>query len=67
MKKILTPILIFLLLGQTLQAQEDSTAYERSPFQFTILFPPLSTNGAKNSQIVNDVSLNLLVGVSGGV
>jgi hypothetical protein len=67
MKKILTPILIFLLLGQTLQAQEDSTAYERSPFQFTFLFPPLSTNGAKNSQIVNDVSLNLLVGVSGGV
>jgi hypothetical protein len=67
MKTILTSILIFLLLGQTLQAQEDSTAHERRPFQFTFLFPPLSTNGAKNSQIVNDVSLNLLVGVSGGV
>ena len=67
MKKILTPILIFLMLMQTLQAQEDSAAYERRPFQFTFLFPPLSTNGAKNSEIVNDVSLNLLVGVSGGV
>ena len=67
MKKILTPILMLLLLMQTIYAQEDSTAYERRPFQFTFLFPPLSTNGAKNAQIVNDVSLNLFLGVSGGV
>lgn len=49
------------------QAQEDTTVYERRPFQFTFLFPPLSTNGAKNAHIVNDVSLNLFLGVSGGV
>jgi hypothetical protein len=67
MKKILTPILISLLFMQTLHAQGDSTAYEGRPFQFTFLFPPLSTNGAKNAQIVNDVSLNLFLGVSGGV
>ena len=66
--KIIVPIMLISILAlQTLQAQEDSTAYERRPFQFTFLFPPLSTNGAKNAQIVNDVSLNLFLGVSGGV
>lgn len=67
MLKILTLILISLFFMQTLQAQGDSTAYERRPFQFTFLFPPLSTNGAANSRIVNDVSLNLFLGLSGGV
>jgi len=67
MKKIIPAILISLLVMQSMHAQEESTAYEHSPFQFTFLFPPLSTNGAKNAQIVNDYSLNLFVGVSGGV
>jgi hypothetical protein len=67
MKKIIPSILISLLVLHSLQAQEDSTEYEHRPFQFTFLFPPLSTNGAKNAQIVNDFSLNLFVGVSGGV
>jgi len=67
MKKILTPMLISLLFFQALQAQGDTTAYERRPFQFTFLFPPLSTNGAGNARIINDVSLNLFLGVSGGV
>jgi hypothetical protein len=67
MKKIVPIIMISILALQTLQAQGDTTAYERRPFQFTFLFPPLSTNGAKNAQIVNDVSLNLFLGVSGGV
>jgi hypothetical protein len=67
MKKIVPILLISILALQTVHAQEDSTAYERRPFQFTFLFPPLSTNGAKNAQIVNDVSLNLFLGVSGGV
>ena len=60
-------ILISLLFMQTMKAQGDSTEYEHRPFQFTFLFPPLSTNGAKNAHIVNDVSLNLFLGVSGGV
>ncbi len=67
MKKIFPILLISILALQVLHAQADSTAYERRPFQFTFLFPPLSTNGAKNAQIVNDVSLNLFLGVSGGV
>ena len=67
MKKTITLILISLLALQILRAQDDSTAYERRPFQFTFLFPPLSTNGARNGEIVNDVSLNLFLGVSGGV
>jgi hypothetical protein len=67
MKKIFPLITIAFLITQTLSAQEDSTSYERSSFQFTFLFPPLSTNGANNGNIVNDVSLNLLLGVSGGV
>lgn len=67
MKQILTPLLISLLFIQSLQAQGDTASYERRPFQFTFLFPPLSTNGVRNSKIVNDVSLNLFLGVSGGV
>jgi hypothetical protein len=67
MKKMLSLILISFLVTQILQAQEDTTGYERRPFQFTFLFPPLSTNGAQNSRMVNDVSLNLFLGVSGGV
>jgi hypothetical protein len=67
MKKLFPIVMISLLITQIAQAQEDSTVYEQRPFQFTFLFPPLSTNGAKNAQIVNDVSINLFLGVSGGV
>jgi hypothetical protein len=67
MKRITPLILISLMMTQGLKAQTDSIRYERRPFQFTFLFPPLSTNGARNAQIVNDVSLNLFLGVSGGV
>ena len=67
MKKIFPLLAIAFLMTQSLNAQEDSASYERRPFQFTFLFPPLSTNGAKNAHCVNDVSLNLFLGVSGGV
>jgi len=67
MKKIILLFCLVALSAQTLLAQDDSTAFERSPFQFTFLFPPLSTNGAKNAHTINDVSLNLFLGVSGGV
>lgn len=56
-----------LLAGHPAVAQIDTADFERRPFQFTFLFPPLSTNGIDNGRIVNDVSLNLLIGVSGGV
>ena len=67
MKKILVTFLATLILGTLILAQEDTVAYERRPFQMTFFFPPLSTNGANNGNIVNDVSLNLFLGVSGGV
>jgi len=46
---------------------KPDSSIERRSFQFTFLFPPLSTNGINNVHTVNDVSLNLLVGLSGGV
>ena len=67
MKKILATFLATLIFGTLILAQEDTIAYERRPFQMTFFFPPLSTNGANNGNIINDVSLNLFVGVSGGV
>jgi hypothetical protein len=67
MKKILSTLLAIIVLGQVSLAQGDTTLYEHRPFQFTFLFPPLSTNGFHNVNIINGVSLNLFVGVSGGV
>lgn len=70
MKRIQTTILtIILLLSLTgkVNGQSDSIDYMTSPFQMTFLFPPFSTNGMDNANYVNDLSLNLFVGVSGGV
>jgi hypothetical protein len=67
MKHIFLILVTALMAIQHIDAQTDSVSYEHRPFQFTFLFPPLSTNGIKNASIVNDVSLNLLIGVSGGV
>ncbi len=47
--------------------QTDTLDYETSPFQLTFLFPPFSTNGMDNANYVNNVSINLFAGVSGGV
>jgi hypothetical protein len=40
---------------------------QQKPFQFTFMFPPLSTNWVHNSNTINKVSLNLFVGNAGGV
>ncbi len=69
MRKSTILVYICLVLGHSfVNAQEDETAdlYE-SPFQFTFMFPPLSTNGIKNAKTVNQVSLNLFIGNSGAV
>jgi len=50
------------LLSSTLSAQTN-TAYEESTFQFSLV-PSLSTNGLHSSRYSNDVSFNILVGVS---
>lgn len=49
--------------GQELSKRD----YLESPFQFTFMIPPLSTNGFKNSVTVNKISLNSFIGNSGGV
>jgi hypothetical protein len=67
MKYLITGLLIIAVTVQSVKAQSDTTEYNRRPFQFTFMFPPLSTNGAKNADYINNVSLNLFLGVSGGV
>jgi len=59
-------ITLVLVAGNNLMAQNDTTSYKTSPFQMTF-FPPLSTNGLDNANYVNNLSLNILAGVSGGV
>jgi hypothetical protein len=67
MKKLLFILLAICVLLPGTYAQEEEPDYFTSPFQFTFLFPPLSTNGFHNSRTVNRFSLNLLIGRSGGV
>ncbi|MFZ5942248.1 MAG: hypothetical protein ACOYXB_16905 [Bacteroidota bacterium] len=59
----LTIILTTATFAQNLEEQEQPL---RSPFQVTLFCPPFSTNGAQNVDYVNDVSLNLFIGISGG-
>ena len=75
-KKITSISLVFLLGLSMARAQESKEPAERmaptpalqeKPFQFTFLFPPLSTNWTQNSKTVNKVSLNLFAGNAGGV
>jgi hypothetical protein len=67
MKKVIISSIFFFLINLLMFAQEEDTTYQRRAFQFTFLLPPLSTNGVDNINIVNDVSLNLFIGASGGV
>ena len=60
MKKILVFILCALAYS-TLSAQTDEN--KKSAFQLSFV-PPLSTNGMHASEYTNQVSLNLLIGVS---
>jgi len=69
MKRINTIIIIFILaaLPGKIFSQADTAYYLTSPFQITFLTPPFSSNGLDNANYVNDISLNLFIGVSGGV
>ena len=66
-KFLFTLLSLCVLLSSTFAQDEEEPDYFTSPFQFTFLFPPLSTNGFHNSRTVNKISLNLLLGRSGGV
>ncbi len=68
MKQICIFILFLITCSHAGFGQELSKRdYLESPFQFTFMIPPLSTNGFKNSITVNKISLNLFIGNSGGV
>jgi len=69
MKKILYNVIgLLIILQPALKAQELEVAeMQESPFQLTFFVPPLSTNGIYNSRMVNKVSINLLIGNSGGI
>ena len=69
MKKILTSLCICLMLVPLKLSAQENSAQElyHSPFQFTFMAPPLSTNGLRNSKTVNRTSLNLFIGNSGAV
>jgi hypothetical protein len=67
MKRIVPFLVIIFMTAFSVSAQNDTLEYRHRPFQFTFMFPPLSTNGVDNVRIVNDFSLNLFVGLSGGV
>lgn len=61
-------IFLTILFSRTCFGQELSKQdHPESPFQFTFIIPPLSTNGFKNSVTVNKISLNSFIGNSGGV
>ncbi len=69
MKKLVLLICIFLIPAQlTLRGQElDTKELYQSPSQFTFMFPPLSTNGVRNSETEVRTSLNLFAGYTGAV
>jgi hypothetical protein len=57
--------ILFVWFVQLAKAQDESSKRVR-PAQITFI-TPIGTNGAASSEIINNFSLNLLVGVSGGV
>ncbi|HKK62249.1 MAG TPA: hypothetical protein VJ951_06805, partial [Bacteroidales bacterium] len=68
MKKIVFTIsaIIMLLSSEQPIYGQDTLGYEVSPFQVSII-PPFSSNGPDNANMINNLSLNLFIGVSGGV
>lgn len=64
MKKYTLTIVILILFGSFIYAQ-DTTQITR-PAQLTFNYP-LGTNGIKSYEVTNNFSLNMLVGLNGGV
>ncbi|WP_321286309.1 hypothetical protein [uncultured Sunxiuqinia sp.] len=65
MKKIYFTLLISILVITNLFAQSYGN-YKKVPFAFG-LFPPVSTNGTNAGNCINQVSMNLISGYSGGL
>ena len=61
MKKVIFLTVLMLISINLVFSQSGET--KKSPFQFTF-FPPVGTQGTNASQYSNDVSFNMLVGIS---
>ncbi len=59
-------LIILFLSGYSASAQETTNGELTRPFQFTFVYP-VGTNGISAGNYVNNVSINMLAGLSGGV
>ena len=66
MKRKILIVLGFLFVHLVI-AQVSDEELNHSRFQFTFISPPLSTNGNQCRNFSNEISINLLVGINGGV
>ncbi|NJK84760.1 MAG: hypothetical protein HC906_01015 [Bacteroidales bacterium] len=64
MKK--TILYFFTLFSFVIYAQEPDSVKKVLPFQFTFV-TPLGTNGTESYKIINEFSMNALLGINGGV
>jgi hypothetical protein len=68
MKKTALLICLCLVSGHLMFGQDSETIdLYQSPFQFTFMFPPLSTNGVRNAETEVNASLNLFTGYTGAI
>jgi hypothetical protein len=66
LNKTLTVFVLLLLVAVTGRAQVDQESKKVMPVQITLI-SPLGTNGMASLETINNASLNILAGVSGGV
>jgi hypothetical protein len=64
--KTLLSILVISISYVSLNAQTGPDSVKTFPVQVSII-PPLSTNGMANSSQINNMSINLIAGYSGGI
>ena len=60
-------IILIVLISAARAQEKEIPELGESDFQFTFMFPPLSTNWVHNSRTVNKFSLNLFIGNAGAV
>jgi hypothetical protein len=66
MKYLISILFSIHFFGNTIAQNVASDSSNIIPFQFSF-FPPLSTNGYLNQNSVNNISINLIAGYSGGL
>jgi len=59
-------VLFLALLFNQAKAQENTDSLNVIPFQLTFI-SPMGTNGLNSANVINNASINILAGISGGV